>query len=221
MKATGPARFFLFTALFLGVCSSLSAQWRAEAWFGDAYNLGTPLTVEQEGYPDLHINADWSTRPWRPTWYYAGRIARWSGSSAWAFEYMHHKLYLDNPPPEVTTFRITNGVNNLLIERHWRVGGNWEVGVGAGPTWVVPISRIRGRSYSRGGGGIFKSHYEFGGGTALATVSRRLKLFPYTYGSLALKATVSHLDVNVAEGRAHLNNVALHLQYGLSLQSVP
>lgn len=206
--------------LAIAPIQGLSAQWRVEAWFGDAYNLGTPLTIEQAGQPDLHINADWSTRPWRPTWYYSGRISKWSGNSAWAFEYMHHKLYLDNPPPEVGTFRITNGVNNLLIERHWRLNG-WEMGVGGGPVWAVPISRVRGEGYSRGGGGILKSHYELAGATALATVARRLKLFPYTYGSLAIKTTLTHLDVNIADGRAHLNNVALHLQYGLSLQGSP
>lgn len=209
----------LFCLLMLPI-QGLVGQWRVEAWFGDAYNVGTPLTIEQAGYPDLHIDADWSTRPWRPTWYYSGRIAKWSGNSAWAFEYMHHKLYLDNPPPEVGTFRITNGVNNLLIERHWR-RGDWEIGIGAGPTWAVPLSRIRGETYSHGGGGIFKSHYELAGATALATVARRLKLLPYTYGSLAIKTTLTHLDVNVANGRAHLNNIAIHLQYGLSLQSSP
>ncbi|MEO8479164.1 MAG: hypothetical protein ABI542_05965 [Gemmatimonadota bacterium] len=206
--------------LLIAPIHGLSCQWRVEAWFGDAYNLGTPLTIEQEGEPDLHINADWSTRPWRPTWYYSGRIAKWSGNSAWAFEYMHHKLYLDNPPPEVATFRITNGINNLLVERHWRRGG-WEFGVGGGPAWAVPLSRVRDKTYSRGGGGIFKSHYELSGATALATVARRLKLFPYTYGSFAIKTTFTHLDVNIADGRAHLNNVALHLQYGISLQSSP
>lgn len=221
MTTTHAARYLLLLAAFVATTAPAAAQWRVEAWFGDAFNLGTPLTIEQQGEPDLHINADWSTRPWRPTWYYAGRVARWKGRSAWAFEYMHHKLYLDNPPPEVGAFRITNGVNNLLIERHWRVGGGWEVGLGAGPAFAVPISRVRGKVYSRGGGGIFKSHYELAGGTVLATVARRLKLLPYTYGSLAIKTTLSHLDVNVAQGRAHLNNVALHLQYGLSLQSAP
>ncbi len=198
-----------------------AAQWRLEGWFGDAYNVGTPLTIEQRGEPDLTIDADWSTRPWRPTWYYAARVAKWKGRSAWAFEYMHHKLYLDNPPPEVGTFRITNGVNNLLIERHWRLAGGWEVGLGAGPAFAVPISRVRGKVYSRGGGGIFKSHYELAGATALATVAHRVKLLPYVYGSFAVKSTLTHLDVNVADGRAHLNNVAVHFQYGISLQSEP
>jgi hypothetical protein len=196
-----------------------SAQWRLEGWFGDALNLRTPLVLEQDGQPDIDVDADWSTRPWRPTWYYSARVSRWSGNSGWAFEYMHHKLYLDNPPPEVIRFRITNGVNNLLVERHWRTG-NWEFGVGAGPSFAVPISTVRGKSYGQlDSKGVFGSRYELAGGTVMGTVSRRLKLLPYTFGSLAIKATVTHLDVPIAEGRGKLNNVAIHFQYGLSLQS--
>lgn len=196
---------------------TVAAQWRVEAWFGNAFSLGTPLTIAQEGEEEIHLDADWSTRPWRPTWYYSARVANWKGNSAWAFEYMHHKLYLDNPQGEVFRFRITNGVNNLLVERHWRRGG-FEVGVGAGPTFAVPISNIRGKSYSHASG-IFSSRYELAGGTVMGTVARRIKLFETVYASFAAKTTVARLRVNVADGHADLTNVALHLQWGISLQS--
>jgi hypothetical protein len=193
----------------------VAAQWRLEGWFGQAANLNTPLTLTQEGQPDIEIDADWSTRPWRPTWYYATRVSRWSGNSAWAFEYMHHKLYLDNPPPEVIRFRITNGVNMLLVERHWRVSG-WELGVGAGPTLAVPVSTVRRKDYGKAEG-VFGSRYNLSGGTVMATVARRIKLLPHLRGTGAIKLTLTHLDVPIAEGRGRLNNVALHFQYGLSL----
>lgn len=210
----------LVAALLLGRPAPAAAQWRLEAWFGDAWNAGTRLTIKQENQPDIRVNADWSTRPWRPTWYYSGRIAKWSGNSAWAFEYMHHKLYLNNPPaPTVETFRITNGVNHLLAERLWRTKG-WEYGVGAGPVFTVPISTVRGESYGHRNG-IFGSRYEFGGGVLQGNLARRVKLLPYTYGALSLKTTVSYLDVKVAHGSAQTMNYAVHLQYGLSLQSRP
>lgn len=197
-----------------------AAQWRLDAWFGDAWNARLPLTFRQDGQPDIRITPNWSTRPWRPTWYYAGRVAKWSGRTGWGFEYMHHKLYLDNPPaPDVTRFRVTNGVNHLLVQRHWDVGAV-DLTVGAGPTYVVPISTVRGKSYGQRDG-IFGSRYEFGGGTLMAGVARRVKLFPYTRGSLTAKVTASYLDVPIADGDARTTNVALHLQYGLSLQSAP
>jgi hypothetical protein len=213
------AAFLVATGLLLfGVPRPANAQWRLEAWFGDAWNLHTPVTFSQTGQPDIRVTGHWSTRPWKPTWYYAGRVARWSGDRAWAFEYMHHKIYMDNPPePEVEAFRITNGVNNLLAERLWRSSG-WEYGIGAGPTFVVPISTVRGVKYDHADG-IFESRYEFGGGTLQLNLARRLKLLPYTYGSLSIKGTASYLRVRIADGHARLMNYALHFQSGLSLQT--
>ncbi len=198
----------------------LIAQWRVEAWFGDAWNLPTELTLKQQGEPDIHIDADWSTRPWSPTWYYSGRLAHWSGDAGWGAEYMHHKLYLDNlPQQDVTHFRITNGVNHIIAQRLWRRRG-WELSAGAGPTLVVPITIVRGKRYGERKG-VFGSRYELGGATLHGSIARRLKLIPYTYGSLTAKGTLSYLDVPIAGGRATTMNYALHLQYGLSLQSRP
>src|ERR1041384_5575633 len=125
----------------------VQAQWRIESWFGMAWNAPTGVTFSQHNEPDISTTGHWSTRPFKPTWYYTGRIARWSGSSAWAFQYLHHKMYLDNPPPGVAFFRITNGLNFVLGERLWRRRG-WEYGVGAGPVYAVPVSSVRGAVYN-------------------------------------------------------------------------
>ncbi len=208
-----------FVALLL-TTPPAAAQWRVELWFGDAWNARTPLTFEQDGEADIRITPDWSTRPGRPTWYYSSRIAKWSGDRGWAFHYMHHKLYLDNPPrPEVEAFRITNGVNILLAERLWRRKG-WEFAVGAGPALTVPFSNVRGRTYGKANG-IFHSRYDLGGATVEAGVARRLKLLPYTYGSLTAKVTATKISAKIADGRATTMNYALHLQYGISLQGAP
>lgn len=221
-RNSGPAHLAAVVILALATLTipgPVSAQWRLEGWFGNALNLPSRLTIEQDGQPEIGIDADWSTRPWRPTWYYSARVARWSGNTGWALEYMHHKLYLDNPTDEVPRFRITNGVNNLLVERHWRRSG-WELGAGAGPSFAVPISTVRGKSYGESKG-IFGSRYEFAGGTLYGTVARRVNLLPYTQGSFALKTTLTYLDVPVADGSARLTNLALHFQYGVSFQSTP
>lgn len=212
----------LFVALTgsAGAVAPVAAQWRVDAWFGDAWNAPTTLTLSQQGQPDITIDADWSTRPWSPTWYYAGRISRWSGNAGWGLEYNHHKLYLDNlPQPEVTRFRITNGVNHAVVQRFWR-RRHWEIGVGVGPTYAVPISTVRNKSYGSRKG-VFGSRYEFGGATVQGSVARRLKLLPYTYGNLTAKTTATYLDVPIAEGKAKTMNYALHLQYGIGFQSSP
>ena len=195
----------------------LGAQWRLEAWLGEAWSVPTPVTFTQFNQPKLRVNGDWSTRPFAPTWYYSGRIARWSGDAAWAFEYMHHKIYLDNPPPGVQFFRVTNGVNYLLGERLWRKRG-WEYGVGAGPLYAVPVSSVRGVVYDNAHG-IFHSQYELAGAVVQANLARRLRLLPFTFGTLSLKATAGYLHVHIANGHAVTSNFALHAQYGISLQT--
>ena len=187
-----------------------------ELWFGDAWNARTPLTFKQAGQPDISMTPNWSTRPGRPTWYYSARIAKWSGEKGWAFHYMHHKLYLDNPPPEVVAFRITNGVNILLAQRLWRKNG-WELELGVGPTLTVPFSTIRGKTYGKANG-IFGSRYDLGGATLEGGVSRNIRILPYTYGSLAARITATPISAKIADGRATTTNFALHLQYGISLQ---
>lgn len=195
------------------------AGWRMETWFGEAINAPSQVTFQQTGKPDIAIVGKWSTKPWKPTWYYGGRVSRWQGNSAWALEYLHHKIYLENPaPPEVDFFRITNGINNLLAERVWRTTAGLELGIGVGPVFAVPVSKVRGSSYG-GAYGVLKSRYEFAGETVALTLSRPVSLIPHLSGSFALMGTVSRLNVSIADGKARLNNYALHFHYGIALQT--
>jgi hypothetical protein len=205
------------TGILVLAAAPLSAQWRIDGWLGDAWSAHTPVTFSQAGSPDITTNADWAANPWEPTWYYSIRFAKWSDSSGWAFHYMHDKLYLNNPPPGVDYFRITNGVNFFLAERLWRRKG-WELGVGVCPIFVVPVSEVRGLVYNKANG-IFGSVYELGGAGLETDVSRRVRLLPFVFGILTIKATAAYLDVNIADGKARLTNLALHATYGLSLQS--
>jgi hypothetical protein len=108
-------------------------------------------------------------------------------------------------------------VNLFLAERLWR-RGSWKIGVGAGPVLAVPISDVRGLVYNDAHG-FFHSQYELAGPGFAANLQRRVRLLPMTYGMLALKATATPLYLHVADGHATTSNFALHVQYGLSLQS--
>jgi len=208
---------FVFTVVLAGFPGRGSAQWRVEAWLGDAWSMPGNITFSQLNQPEISARATWSTEPFEPTWVYAGRVAHWQGDAGWAFEYMHHKIYMDNPPAEVAYFRVTNGVNFFLAERLWRRSG-WEFGVGAGPIFAVPVSSVRGLVYDNAHG-PFHSQYELSGPGIQANIGRRLRLLPYTYGSLSLKATAAYLYLHIGDGHAVTTNFALHVQYGVSLQS--
>ncbi|HEX3927971.1 MAG TPA: hypothetical protein VHW65_08230 [Gemmatimonadales bacterium] len=210
----------ILIGVFAGLAISAAparAQWQLDGWLGTVLNAHSPVTFSESGYPDITTTGHWSTRSWDPTWYYTVRFSHWNDSTGWAFHYIHHKLYLDNPPPGVLYFRITNGVNFFLGERLWRRNG-WQWGIGAGPIFTVPISDIRGRIYNKANG-IFGSVYELGGAGLEADIGRRVRLLPFTAGMLTLKVTAADLDVHVTNGNATLYNLALHLDYGLSLQT--
>jgi hypothetical protein len=82
------------------------------------------------------------------------------------------------------------------------------------------VSSVRGIVYNNAHG-IFHSRYELAGAALQANLARRLRLLPFTYGSLSLNATAGYLHVHIANGHAVTGNFALHAQYGLSLQSRP
>jgi len=199
----------------IGGLKAASGQWRLEAWLGDAWSAPSTVAISQANQPDLQVHTTWSTKPFAPAWIYAGRIARWNGNAAWAFEYMHHKVYMDDPTPEVAYFRVTNGVNFFLAERLWRRSG-WEFGVGAGATLSVPVSSVRGLTYDNANG-LFHSQYEWSGAGLQLNIARRLRLVPYAYGSLAVKVTAAELHLRIRDGHAVTPNLALHVQYGVSL----
>jgi hypothetical protein len=212
------ARIGLLAVLVSAVLSApAAAQWRVEAFLGDAWSAPSRVTFSQVNQPMISTTGHWSTQPFAPTWVYAVRFARWRGDAAWAFEYMHHKIYMDNPPPGVKYFRVTNGVNFFLVERLWRRKG-WEFGAGATPIFAVPVSDVRGEVYNNSHG-VFHSQYEFSGFAGQANLARRVRLLPFTYGTLSLKLTAAWLRMNIVDGHAATNNYAIHVQYGLSLQS--
>ena len=130
---------------------------------------------------------------------------------------MHHKMYLDNPPTPVQLFQVTNGANFLLAERLWRRNG-WEFGVGSGVVMAVPGSAVRGLVYDNSHG-FFHSQYELAGPGFQLNLARRVRLLPYTFGSLSLKATIAPLHLSIADGHATTIDYAVHLQYGISVQN--
>jgi len=193
------------------VPGSATAQLEVQAFFGSAASLPLPISIHQAGQPDLNFTARWTTKPTRPTWYYAWRIGLWKGNRGWRLDHTHHKIYLTNPPPEVQQFRITNGFNIATISRAYR-SRNLTYSIGAGPVITYPINTVRNKKldHDRGWNG-----YVLGGGSILGMVTRE---FPITGGlvlSLDGRASASYVRVPVIDGHASVPNAALHLHAGL------
>jgi hypothetical protein len=187
--------------------------WSVQLFGGSAYSFHTPLTIRQTGQPEMRLTAHYSTRPWSGALYYAYRFGRWSRSAAWELELVHHKVYLENPPPEVQHFEVTHGYNLIFLNRALRRYG-FIFRLGAGVVIARPESVIRtlARSEDRG---LFRAGYYFTGPSGQLAVERRFTLWRGLFASAEGKLSAARARMSVPGGQATVPNVALHGLLGL------
>jgi hypothetical protein len=206
-------RWFGLLAVTAFAAPRLDAQVTIDAFSGTAFNLHTHLSISQEGESDLDFTAHYKTRPLEDTPYFGARVSLWKGNRAWAFTLVHHKLYLENPPPEVRYFRITYGFNMGTVGLAWRHGKlSYNVGVGAVVTHAA--SMVRGKRYL-GNGGPLNRGYTFSGVTALGGLQYKVPLSHALYLSAETMASASYIEVQVKDGKARVPAAAFHLHAGL------
>jgi hypothetical protein len=207
MRTRVAAAALLSLALLLLAPAPAAAQATFEFFMGTAFSAPTPLTITQEGFPDIRLTADYETRPLHPRQYYAWRVAWWREDSGWLLEHLHHKVYLKNVTEEVSAFEISHGYNLVTLNRGWRRGGYlWMAGGGLVVTY--PHSDIRGRIYSQ------DSPYRLSGATVQGAAGRRFALTPSFFVGGEAKLTASWARVPVVDGHARAPNVAFHLLAG-------
>jgi len=192
--------------------AAAQARWSVDCSLGGAWSLRTPLTITQDGHETLRFSAEYEGRSFREPLYYALRVARWKDNRAWEIEFLHQKLFLTNPPPEVQRFSISHGLNLVSVTRAWD-RGPFVVRLGGGLILAHPESTIRDRAWPEEPG-FFRGH-ELTGPSVQAGLARRFFFGERFYATLEGKVTVSHARVPVAGGRAELTNVAFHGLFGL------
>ena len=182
---------------------------------GVPFNAPGPLRVEQAGQPDLHLTARWRSRPFETPLFYGVRVALGSPRAGWAVDLLHHKLYLQNNPPEVQSFTLTHGYNIVTAQRLW-VREGWRVMAGAGVAVPHVENTVRGRQLPENRG-LLGAGYHLAGPAAVAGVGRRLRLAGPVQLSLELRASVSRGRVDVVDGEATLTHAAVYLMAGLAV----
>lgn len=203
--------------LLLGTAARSESSWSFQLLLGGPLNLPVPLTIRQEGQPDIRLTAHYSSRPFQLPLHWDIQVARRSGDADWALGLLHQKLYLENPPPEVQSFTITHGFNLLTLSRGYRVGDGLWARVGAGAVVAHPESTVRGREFS--GRGLFGSGQYLCGATLAATLEKRLALAGGLYLALDGKLTAAFAQVPVAGGDASVPGLSVHLLAGLGYGS--
>jgi hypothetical protein len=207
MRSTFVAPLCLAAALAL-LPRTASAQWTFDFSLGTAFSAPMPLTVSQEGFPDVRLTGRYETKPLHPRQYYAFRIARWAGDAGWLLEEVHHKIYLKNPTDVVQDLEVSHGYNLVTINRGWRRGANVLL-VGGGLVITFPHSTIRGKEYPQK-----TTNYVLSGVTVQGGIGRRFDLSCHFFVDGEAKITASWARIPVVDGHARVPNAALHLLAG-------
>jgi hypothetical protein len=182
-----------------------------EVFAGTAWSLPLALRIEQAGEPPIHFKARYSTRPWRGSPYYAYRL----GYRHWSAELVHHKLYLENPPPEIEHFEVSHGYNLALLSRALPASDSRPIfRIGLGLVIGHPEGRIRGKAInpvrSLLGGG-----YHISGLCFQAAAGPQLRVTEHWFFRPEFKFTAAWARMPLAGGGvSRVPNIALHTLLG-------
>lgn len=218
MKIEIVYRLILFLLLVTGSRLPVFGQGlTAEVFAGTSWSLPSPLRVVQSGEAPIRINARYHTRPWHGSPYYAYRV----GYQKWSAELVHHKLYLQNPPPEIQHFEVSHGYNLAMVSRSLPFVSNPGIlRIGLGMVIGHPEGRIRGKAInpvrSLLGGG-----YHISGICLQAAVGPPLGLAEHWFFRPEIKLTAAWARMPLAGGGTiTVPNIALHTLFGLGYRSV-
>ncbi len=206
---------FLFIFFIISISlTTISAQkrWTAEFYGGIADNFRTPLVIQQTGYPDIKFLAGYYTRSLELPIYYGYRIGSWYNKNLFELELNHHKIYLFNNPPEVTSFNVSHGINMLTFN----YGIDYKDLIfkfGAGTVIAHPEFKIRDITFDNTRG-LFKQGYMPGGIALNFAVAHQFKLSKRFFLNTEFKTTFAYTELSQDNLNVKVYNVALHFCLG-------
>lgn len=189
-----------------------------EVMGGTALNVPTPLTIRQNGFPDISMTAHYDTKPFGPfAPYYSWRLDVWHGDAAWEVQQVHHRLFLRNTTTDVSKFAIHYGYNYFLVGRAWRTH-DFVVHASIGVVVPNPENTVRGLSLNSGKPGALDVGYRLGGAGGALAVSRQVTLYKHVYGVADVGVLGGWASVPVVGGSASVPTVGFHGHVGLGVK---
>lgn len=217
-----PARSFSFlAALFAWLLAPgfvSGGSLTLEVMGGSAFNFPSPLSIHQDGYPDLHINADYDTKPFGPyTPYYAIRLSLWDKDEAWELEQLHHRLFLTDPPPEVQFYAIHFGYTYFMVGHAWR-NPDFILHLDGGAIITRPENTVRGQKLQMNDVGLLDMGYYFSGLGGQVSASRNIYLWGTAFAVVEVGIAGGWAwDVPVAGGSSDAPTLGLHGHIGAGI----
>ena len=208
--------FFIVSFLFVSITATQAQSlWTFEFQSGGAYNVPMPLTIKQQGYPDIKLTAHYDTEALTLPVYMDLRLSRWLNDRSWEIEFIHHKLYLENTTSEVQKFNISHGFNMIFLNRGFNQK-TFRYHAGAGIVITHPESNIRGKEFGDSVNTWDLGYYLSGPVINLA-IGKPIRLGNRFFINAEAKTTFAYAFINVAEGHADVFNLAFHLILGVGV----
>ena len=211
---------FITGILFLSInsFSQEKSEWSLEANFGLPINLVHPITIEQQGHPDLNFKAHFYSEPFKQPFFYVYRFNKWRNEKGWQLEMMHQKLYLKNPPKEVQYFSITHGYNLIMLSRAFKVSifneKDFIISIGSGVILAHAENMVRGKEFDQQQSFNNMGYYLTGPVLNLA-IAKRFNLSNRFYFNVETKFNTSYAKVPIVDGEATLVHSAFSFTGGI------
>ena len=210
-------RIFFIASIIIGSCIDSQAQslWTFEFQGGGAYNVPMPLSIRQQGYPDINLTAHYHTEALTLPVYMEVRLGRWQKDRSWEIEFIHHKLYLENTTHEVQKFNLSHGFNMIFLNRGFDQK-TFRYHAGIGIVITHPESTIRGKEFGDSENTWDLGYYLSGPVMNLA-ISKPIWLSNRFFINAEAKTTFAYASVKVAQGNADVFNLTFHLILGVGV----
>ncbi len=199
-----------------------ASEYSFELFSGTVYNMKEDITIRQSGYDDIKINnADLKTHPQEKPYYYGYRLSKWyNDNTAWEFEHIHQKLYIDNPQKinsNIQKWEVTDGFNFFMLNKAWKKTNiNLIYRLGGGVVITHPDITVRNKTnHKRGNGAItFGEGYHLSGFVLQSSVQKIFDINKNWFFGTELKVTYAKANVPIADGNVDVQNRAIHLDFG-------
>jgi hypothetical protein len=188
----------LLILLFLN--SSFADDWHIEGSVGFVHNFSTKLEIDA-----FTLDADYETRSFEGPLYYSIR----AGSVLWDVEFIHQKIYLENPSGEIQGFAISHGYNLIFLNYARRIG-DFILRVGGGAVLAHPEIRLHENSFEPG--------YNLTGPAFQISVQKKFSVSNTLFFAAEAKLTTARANFSINESEISAPNTALHALFGFGVQ---
>jgi len=207
----------------LGLLTKVYAsEYTFEMFTGFVKNAKEDLVIYRDNGNSIDMNdVQFETHPQTVPYYYGMRISKWySDDTAWEFEHVHQKLYIDNPEQYyagLTNWEVTDGYNFFMLNKAWkqedksiilRVGGGFII---SHPDVTLDGERLHGDG---SGALVWGTGYHLSGFVLQTSAQKTFDINKNWFLGTEVKASYSRAYIQVPNGGVFVQNRALHFDFG-------